>query len=159
MNPGAFDGSTEAKCVEFGTERDLVSAYLKEIGAFRVLTSTEEVQIGRQIETDRAALQQALGGIPAGVDAILELEDRLRSRQLAIEDVVASHDGAPITAQQHREILRGFARIRRLRHRTSRRSASIARSASIRRESASPSGAPPSRPARASSSSRRSAWS
>jgi len=105
--------------VEFGTERDLVSAYLKEIGAFRVLTSTEEVQIGRQIEADRAELQQALGGIPAGVDAILELEDRLRSRQLAIEDVVASHDGAPITAQQHREILRGFARIRRLRHQLS----------------------------------------
>jgi RNA polymerase sigma factor (sigma-70 family) len=119
MNVAALDGGDEAKCVEMGTARELVSAYLREIGAFRVLTSAEEAEIGRQIEAGRRELQQALGGFPAGVDAILELEERLRARQVAIEDVVASLDGAPITAQQHRELLHGFARIRRLRRQLS----------------------------------------
>ena len=99
------------KLGEPGSERNLVTVYLKEIGAFRLLTASEEVRIGRQIEAARAELQSTLGAMPAGLDALLAVGARLRAGRLATEDVVASDDGAPVTDGRRCEILQAFARI------------------------------------------------
>ena len=94
-----------------GGERNLVTVYLKEIRAFRLLTASEEARIGRQIEAARAQMQSTLGAMPAGLDALLEVGARLEAGRLAAEDVVASFDGAPVTDGHRREILQAFARI------------------------------------------------
>lgn len=105
-------GGIGVKLDERGSERNLVTVYLKEIGAFRVLTALEEVQIGRQIEAARMQLRGTLGAMPAGIDALLEVGARLQAGRLTTENVVASYDGAPVSAGRRREILQAFARIR-----------------------------------------------
>ena len=103
---------------ERGRERDLVAQYLHEIGAFPALSAAEEVRIGRRIESARAHLLCTLGAMPSGVDALLEVDVRLQTGRLAIEDIVASRAAAPVGDGPSGEILQAFARIRRLRCQT-----------------------------------------
>ncbi len=108
-------GSESVRAELNGRGRNLVGAYLKEIGAFRVLTASEEAWIGEQIETGRAEIRRVLGRIPDGVDALLDLEARLRAHRLAIEDTVAWCDEASARTRGYREIVRGLAAVRRWR--------------------------------------------
>ncbi|MGH7383591.1 MAG: sigma-70 factor domain-containing protein, partial [Candidatus Rokuibacteriota bacterium] len=50
-----------------------VAVYLREIGTIGRLTAAQEVELGRRIEAGRARRLRALAGLPAGLDALLDV--------------------------------------------------------------------------------------
>src|SRR4030095_8762393 len=59
---------------------DLVRLYLQHIGKRKLLKAQEEVAIGQRIENAQRDLVSALGDIPAAVQTIVVLADRIRAR-------------------------------------------------------------------------------
>jgi RNA polymerase primary sigma factor len=93
---------------------DPVRLYLKEIGKVPLLTAEQEVQIGRRIENGQIALRRALSGIPMAVQILLEVGDRLRSGDIAADDVIVLPEGGELEAKEIKPVLNAFMRIRRI---------------------------------------------
>jgi len=100
-----------------------VALYFREIGAVDRLTAAEERQRGRWIEICRARRRRALGGLPAGVDALLAATCDARADERALDALVMLPGGAAPTARQRERIRRDLACLRRLRPRLARSSA------------------------------------
>jgi len=100
-----------------------VALYFREIGAVDRLTAAEERQRGRWIEICRARRRRALGGLPAGVDALLAATRHAAANERALDALVMLPGGAAPTARQRERILRDLARLHRLRPRLARSSA------------------------------------
>jgi RNA polymerase primary sigma factor len=92
---------------------DPVRLYLKEIGKVPLLTAQQEVQIGRRIEVGQIALRRDLAGIPASVQRLLEVGDKLRRGEVPADDVIVLPEGGELDAKQIRPILLAFGRVRR----------------------------------------------
>src|SRR4029434_11218108 len=84
---------------------DPVRLYLKEIGKVPLLTAQQEVQIGRRIEVGQISLRRALAGIPMAVRVLLEVGDRLRRGDVAVDDVIVLPAGGALEANETRPIL------------------------------------------------------
>jgi RNA polymerase primary sigma factor len=92
---------------------DPVRLYLKEIGKVPLLTAQQEVQIGRRIEIGQMALRKDLAGIPATVQTLLAVGDKLRRGEVPADDVIVLPEGGELDAKQIRPILLAFGRVRR----------------------------------------------
>ncbi|MGH7263132.1 MAG: sigma-70 family RNA polymerase sigma factor, partial [Candidatus Rokuibacteriota bacterium] len=93
---------------------DPVRLYLREIGKVSLLTAQEEVKIGQRIEAGQTGLRRALAGIPRAVHALWELADRVRRRELPLDELILLPDGAEPEPDEIKPILAAFSRIRRL---------------------------------------------
>jgi RNA polymerase sigma factor (sigma-70 family) len=91
--------------------------YFREIGAIARLTAAEEVELGRRIEVCRLLRRRALAGLPAGVDALLDIAADLETFRLPLESVLVQPGGKPFSPSGRQRILRALARLRRLRPR------------------------------------------
>jgi hypothetical protein len=67
---------------------DLVRMYLKHIGRRKLLTSAQEQEIGRAIETARGELQAELATIPAAIETLLALADTVRSGESPAAEII-----------------------------------------------------------------------
>ncbi|MGH7396792.1 MAG: RNA polymerase sigma factor RpoD/SigA [Candidatus Rokuibacteriota bacterium] len=97
-----------------------VAVYLREIGTIGRLTAAQEVELGRRIEAGRARRLRALAGLPAGLDALLDVADDVGPHRRPLESILTQAGGRPFTPAQRRRIVRVFAHLRRLRPRLSR---------------------------------------
>jgi RNA polymerase primary sigma factor len=93
---------------------DLVHLYFREIGRTRLLTPEQEVQIGRRIEIGQIEQRRALAAIPMAIASLLEIGDKLRSKQIAGEEVIVLAEGGEVGASEIRRLLMALARIRGL---------------------------------------------
>ena len=97
-----------------GEEVDLVRSYLRQIGRRKLLRASQEADIGRRIETARAGLQAALAQIPAALESLLNLAERVRKGETPTAELILFPDGGELQATRVAPVLRAFARVRRL---------------------------------------------
>jgi RNA polymerase primary sigma factor len=94
---------------------DLVRLYLQHIGKRRLLKAHEEVTIGQRIETAQRDLVAALGEIPAAVQTLLALADRIRGKADPAAELILLPEGGELRAEHIKPVLRAFSRIKRRR--------------------------------------------
>ncbi|MBI1735638.1 MAG: sigma-70 family RNA polymerase sigma factor [Candidatus Rokubacteria bacterium] len=109
MEPEDVERPAEAR-----PEEDLVAMYFAEIGRTPLLTGKQEAEIGRRIEVGQAALQHALGAVPAAVQQILLAAEEMRRGELDPDDLILLPEGGAIGKRERTAALRRFARLRRL---------------------------------------------
>ena len=94
---------------------DLVRLYLQHIGKRRLLKAHEEVTIGQRIETAQRDLVAALGEIPAAVQTLVALADRIRGKADPAAELILLPEGGELRAEHITPVLRAFSRIKRRR--------------------------------------------
>jgi RNA polymerase primary sigma factor len=95
---------------------DLVRLYLQHIGKRRLLKAHEEVTIGQRIETAQRDLVAALGEIPAAVQTLAALADRIRANAEPAAELILLPEGGELRPEHIAPVLRAFSRIKRRRN-------------------------------------------
>jgi RNA polymerase primary sigma factor len=82
---------------DFGRSTDPVTMYMREMGAFDLLTREGEVEIAKRIEAGLQAMVRAASAAPAVVAEILATGERIAAGDLAVGEVVDGlvHDDEP----------------------------------------------------------------
>jgi RNA polymerase primary sigma factor len=93
---------------------DPVRLYLKEIGKVPLLKADQEVAIGQRIEAGQIALRRALGGIPMATTRLGSLVDRIRRKEIPLDDVILLPEGGEPKPDEIKPMLSAVARVRRL---------------------------------------------
>jgi RNA polymerase primary sigma factor len=93
---------------------DLVHLYFREIGRTRLLTPPQETEIGRRIEAGQLGERRALVAIPMALSALLEIGDKLRTKELSGEDVIVLPEGGDVGPREIKRVVLALGRIRRL---------------------------------------------
>ena len=109
-----LDGPEEA-----GTSRediDLVRVYLQHIGKRKVLKAHEEQSIGRRIEDAQHELVGALSDIPAAVQTLVALADRIRTKGDPAAGLILLPEGGELRAEHIAPVMAAFARVKRRRN-------------------------------------------
>jgi RNA polymerase primary sigma factor len=96
-------------------EVDLVRLYLQHIGKRRLLKAHEEVSIGKRIEDAQRDLVAALAEIPAAVQTLVALADRIRAKGDPAAELILLPEGGELREEHVTPVLAAFARIRRRR--------------------------------------------
>ncbi len=103
--------------------RDPVQVFLKEMRTVALLTREEEVQLARQIETERAELARAVYGLPLVLNRLESLRVALQRREIFVSTVANFErgDGHANAAETEPEdvlqrTLHGLSAIRRISH-------------------------------------------
>ena len=94
---------------------DLVRSYLRQIGRRRLLTATEEADLGRTIERERRGALAALSLIPSALDALLSLSRLVKNGKAPATELLLMADGGELRPDVVRTALTEFSRIERLR--------------------------------------------
>jgi RNA polymerase primary sigma factor len=95
---------------------DLVRLYLQHIGKRRLLKAHEEVVIGQRIETAQRDLVAAIGEIPAAVQTLLALAERIRANTEPAAELILLPEGGELRPEHIAPVLRAFSRIKRCRN-------------------------------------------
>jgi RNA polymerase primary sigma factor len=103
-----------------GEEVDLVRSYLRQIGRRKLLKAAQEAEIGRRIESARAGLQAALADIPAALESVLNLAERVRKGETPTAELILFPDGGELQPARVAPVMRAFARVRRVSRRVYR---------------------------------------
>jgi RNA polymerase primary sigma factor len=106
--------------ISFRDHREPARQYMREIGAIDRLSAAQEVELGRRIEACRLLRRRALAGLPDGLDALLDVMERLVTTGRPLESILLVPGGEALSDAERRRILRAIARLRRLRPRVSR---------------------------------------
>jgi RNA polymerase primary sigma factor len=96
-------------------EVDLVRLYLQHIGKRRLLKAQEEVAIGQRIEDAQRELVIALAEIPAAVQTLIALADRIRTKGDPAAELILLPEGGELREETITPVLKAFARIKRRR--------------------------------------------
>ncbi len=94
---------------------DLVRVYLQHIGKRKLLKKAEEQAIGQRIETAQGQLVGAFGDIPAAVQTLVALADRIRTKGDPTSELILLPEGGELREETTEPVLRAFARIKRRR--------------------------------------------
>jgi len=95
---------------------DLVRLYLQGIGKRKLLKAHQEVEIGQRIEKAQRDLVAALAGIPAAVQTLVALADRIRAKGDPAAELILLPEGGELRDDHVAPVLRAFARIKRRQH-------------------------------------------
>ena len=104
---------------EAGTSRediDLVRVYLQHIGKRKLLKAHEEQTIGKRIEDAQKELVGALAEIPAAVQTLVSLADRVRTKGDPAAELILLPEGGELRDEHVTPVLAAFARIKRRRN-------------------------------------------
>ncbi|MGH7338873.1 MAG: RNA polymerase sigma factor RpoD/SigA, partial [Candidatus Rokuibacteriota bacterium] len=114
----AEDQAEDEQPVEAGTPEDvdLVRLYLQHIGKRKLLKAQQEVEIGQRIEDAQRDLVAALAEIPAAVQTLVALADRIRSKGDPAAELILLPEGGELREDHVAPVLRVFARIKRRQH-------------------------------------------
>ncbi len=96
--PDALDEPQEEE-PEAAGEEDPTGRYLKEIGKAKLLTSAQEVEIGKRIEAGETELRRRLAAVPLALRSLADLAERVRAHALPIDDMIVFPEGEPTPAQ------------------------------------------------------------
>jgi len=94
---------------------DLVRVYLQHIGKRKLLKKHEEVAIGERIERASAELVARLAEIPAALQTLISLADRIRTKHDPPAELILLPEGGELREEVVTPVLRAFARIKRRR--------------------------------------------
>jgi RNA polymerase sigma factor (sigma-70 family) len=94
---------------------DLVRLYLQQVGKRPLLTPAQEADLGRRLDTARAALLGALSGIPGAIDNLARLGALVRSGDAPPAELVLLPDGGELQPGRVEPVLRALERAARLR--------------------------------------------
>jgi RNA polymerase primary sigma factor len=104
---------------EAGTSRDdidLVRVYLQHIGKRKLLKAAEEQTIGRRIEDAQRELMRAMAEIPAAVQTLVALADRIRARGDPAAELILLPEGGELRDDHIAPVMAAFGRIKRRRN-------------------------------------------
>ena len=73
---------------DFGRTTDPVRMYMREMGVADLLTREGEIEIAKRMESSLQAMLSAASASPAVIAALLALEERIRSGEVSVADVV-----------------------------------------------------------------------
>jgi RNA polymerase primary sigma factor len=104
----------------FASRLPPLARYLNEIGAIERLTPAQEIELGQRIEGGRALLRRSLAGLPAGVDALLELFRDVCASRRPLESILIVPGGRPLTRADRSRVLSDLACLEHLRPRLRR---------------------------------------
>jgi RNA polymerase primary sigma factor len=94
---------------------DLVRVYLQHIGKRKLLKKQQEVEIGERIEKAGAELLARLAAVPAALQTLIALADRIRTKHDPPAELILLPEGGELRAEVVTPVLRAFARIKRRR--------------------------------------------
>ena len=94
---------------------DLVRVYLQHIGKRKLLKAKDEQAIGLRIEHAQRDLVAALGDIPAAVQTLVALADRIRTKGDPAAELILLPEGGELREEATTPVLNAFARIKRRR--------------------------------------------
>ena len=94
---------------------DLVRVYLQHIGKRKLLKAKDEQAIGLRIENAQRDLVAALGDIPAAVQTLVALADRIRTKGDPAAELILLPEGGELRAENTTPVLKAFGRIKRRR--------------------------------------------
>jgi RNA polymerase primary sigma factor len=94
---------------------DLVGVYLQHIGKRRLLKAHQEREIGERIENAQRNVVAALADIPAAVQTLVALADRIRTNGDPANELILLPEGGELQEEHTEPILKAFARIKRRR--------------------------------------------
>ena len=92
---------------------DLVRVYLQHIGKRKLLKAKDEQEIGLRIENAQRDLVAALGDIPAAVQTLVALADRIRVKGDPAAELILLPEGGELREETTTPVMRAFARIKR----------------------------------------------
>ena len=93
---------------------DLVRVYLQHIGRHKLLTASQEQEIGRRIEAIRGELTANLVALPAARRILLSLADAVAQHTAPAAELILLPDGGELTPGKIEPVLRALAEVRRL---------------------------------------------
>ena len=94
---------------------DLVRLYLQHIGRRKLLKARDEVALGERIERAQRDVVTALVEIPAALQTLMSLAERIRHDQAPANELILLPEGGELRVEQITPVLRAFGRVRRLR--------------------------------------------
>jgi RNA polymerase primary sigma factor len=94
---------------------DLVRVYLQHIGKRKLLKKHEEVAIGERIERAGAELVARLADMPAALQTLVSLADRIRTKHEPPAELILLPEGGELREEVVRPVLLAFGRIKRRR--------------------------------------------
>ncbi len=94
---------------------DLVRVYLQHIGKRRLLKAHQEREIGERIETAQRNVVAAMADIPAAVETLVALADRIRTKGAPANELILLPEGGELQDEHTEPVLKAFARIKRRR--------------------------------------------
>ena len=94
---------------------DLVRVYLQHIGKRKLLKAKDEQAIGLRIENVQRDLVGALGDIPAAVQTLVALADRIRVKGDPAVELILLPEGGELREETTTPVMQAFARIKRRR--------------------------------------------
>ena len=109
---------------------DPVRVYLRDMGQVSLLTREGEVEIAKRIEAGIIEQEVAILGTSSGLGAVIDLGEKLRSKEIELSDVVDLQDGddAPSPAQVRNKFLKAIDQVKKAEPEIKRRRASMANS-------------------------------
>jgi RNA polymerase primary sigma factor len=109
------DATGGAAAVATREDVDLVRLYLQHIGRRKLLKAHEEVILGERIERGLRDVLTALIEIPAAVQTLVSLAERIRQDGALAPELILLPEGGELRQEQITPVIRAFARVRRLR--------------------------------------------
>jgi RNA polymerase primary sigma factor len=104
---------------EAGTSRediDLVRVYLQHIGKRKLLKAHEEQSIGKRIEDAQRELVSTFAEIPAAIQTLVSLADRIRTKGDPAAELILLPEGGELKQEHITPVMAAFARIKRRRN-------------------------------------------
>ena len=108
-------GVAEAAVPGSREDVDLVRVYLQHIGKRKLLKAKDEQAIGLRIENAQRELVAALGDIPAAVQTLVALADRIRVKGDPAAELILLPEGGELREETTTPVMKAFARIKRRR--------------------------------------------
>ncbi|MEO6213675.1 MAG: sigma-70 family RNA polymerase sigma factor [Vicinamibacterales bacterium] len=93
---------------------DPVRAYLIQIGKTALLTASQEVVIGQQMEDARSELIASLAHVPCAVCCLLRLAHRVRNGEAPAAELILLPEGGELEPARITPVLNALARVERL---------------------------------------------
>jgi RNA polymerase primary sigma factor len=94
---------------------DLVRVYLQHIGKRKLLKAKDEQAIGLRIENAQRDLVAALGDIPAAMQTLTALADRIRTKGEPAAELILLPEGGELREETTVPVIKAFGRIKRRR--------------------------------------------
>jgi len=108
-----FEGTSAEKEV---IHDNSISLYLKQMGAFSLLTKEEEIDVAGRIYEGRRKIQRLVFNMPFAIKKIIAFKDMLRMGRITMADLVSEWEDMtePDRADMYREFLKKIKTIKTL---------------------------------------------
>ena len=94
---------------------DLVRVYLQHIGKRKLLKAHQEREIGERIENAQREVVASLAEIPAAIQALIALAERIRTQGDPAAELILLPEGGELQEEHIQPVLKAFSRIKRRR--------------------------------------------